>query len=99
MGAVAFIGDELTACGYRLAGADVYVVEPADAAEAFRQAASESALVLMTPAHAAALPPGELGPALARLVPLTLVVDDLRQLQAPPDLEAELRRALGLESA
>jgi len=96
---VAFIGDELTATGYRLAGVRAWIVPPEEAAEALRAAREEAELVLIAPAHASHVPGDELEEALGSLAPLTLVVDDILEREAPPDLERAMRGALGVEAA
>ena len=99
MSGVAFIGDELTATGYRLAGATVFIVPPEEAAGALVEAQAQASLVLLAPAHARAIPAPALEAALAASRPLTLVVDDVLEREAPPDLEQLMRRALGVEAA
>jgi vacuolar-type H+-ATPase subunit F/Vma7 len=96
---LAFVGDELTATGFRLAGARVHVPPPGEVREAFEAARSEASVVLVTAACAAELPAALLEEALGAIAPLTLVVDDLAGAAAPPDLEAAMRRALGVEPA
>jgi vacuolar-type H+-ATPase subunit F/Vma7 len=96
---VAFIGDELTATGYRLAGARAWIVPPEEAGEALRVAREEAGLVLITPAHARHVPGDELEEALRSFTPLVLVVDDILEREAPPDLERAMRSALGVEAA
>lgn len=99
MSAITFIGDELTAAGYRLAGLRVQVVPPAEAAAALRAAREESTLVLLAPAHARAIPGAQLAEALRGFHPLTIAVDDILGQDVPPDLERDMRRALGVELA
>ena len=99
MATVAFIGDELTATGYRLAGARAWIVPPEEAAEALRAAREEASLVLMTPLHARHVPADELEQALRSFAPLVLVVDDVLERESPPDLERAMRGALGVEAA
>lgn len=99
MPGVAFIGDELTATGFRLAGADVFIVAPEDAVTAFAEARDRAALVLLAPAHARALPVAELDAALMASRPLVVVVDDVLGRELPPDIEDLMRRALGVETA
>lgn len=99
MAAVAFIGDELTATGFRLAGARVWIVPPEVAAEALRAAREDASLVLIAPAHARQVPGDELEAALRSFDPLTLVVDDVLERDVPPDLEQAMRGALGVETA
>lgn len=95
---LAFIGDEVSATGFRLAGARVHVPPPGGVREAFDAARGEAAVVLVTAALAAELPPALLEEALGAIAPLVLVVDDLLGTAAPPDLEAAMRRALGVET-
>ncbi len=96
---LAFVGDELTATGYRLAGARVYTPSPDEVLEALRDARARAAVVLIAAPLAALLPARLLDEALASAAPLALVVDDLRGGMPPPDLEAAMRRALGVEGA
>jgi vacuolar-type H+-ATPase subunit F/Vma7 len=99
MSGVAFIGDELTATGYRLAGAMTFIVPPEEATEALAAASGQASLILLGPAHARAIPAPALEAALAATRPLTFVVDDVLEREAPPDLEQLMRRALGVEAA
>jgi vacuolar-type H+-ATPase subunit F/Vma7 len=99
MDGVAFIGDELMATGFRLAGARLFIVPPDGAAEALAVARESASLVLIAPSQAAAVPAVALAEALTSFAPLTLVVDDILGHEAPPDLEQLLRRALGVEAA
>lgn len=98
MAAVAFIGDELTGTGYRLAGARAWIVPPEAAGEALRAAREEASLVLLSPRHARHVPGEELEAALRSFSPLVLVVDDILEHDAPPDLERAMRSALGVEA-
>ena len=99
MNGVAFIGDELTAAGYRLAGAAAFIVPPAEAGAALAAAREQAALVLIAAAHARAVPAATLEAALGATRPLALVVDDVLGREAPPDLEQLMRHALGVEVA
>lgn len=94
---VAFIGDELTATGFRLAGATVFVVSPDEAPDALRAARESSELVLIAAAHARAIGADLLDEALLSVRPLTLIVEDILSRQPPPDLERAMRRALGVD--
>jgi len=95
---VAFIGDELTATGYRLAGARAWIVPPGQAGEALRTAREDAALVLVAAGHARHVAGDELEAALRSFAPLVLVVDDILEREAPPDLEQAMRSALGVEA-
>jgi vacuolar-type H+-ATPase subunit F/Vma7 len=96
---VVFIGDELTATGFRLAGATALVVPPEEAATALRAARGGASLVLLAASHARGVSAAELDEALTSAQPLTVLGDDLLERVAPPDLEQLMRRALGVEVA
>jgi vacuolar-type H+-ATPase subunit F/Vma7 len=92
-----FIGDEVTAAGYRLAGLDTRVVAVAGAPQAFAQALREAPpLLLITAECAAALPADALDAALARLEPPVAIVPDAANRAQPPDLLARVRAGLGI---
>ena len=97
MRAPVFIGDEVSAAGYRLAGADTPTVAYEQATAALAQARRSAPLVLLTASMAAAVDAVALRQALAATSPLVLVVRDLDGRTAPPDLAARLRAQLGME--
>jgi vacuolar-type H+-ATPase subunit F/Vma7 len=94
---VVFIGDELTATGFHLAGATVLVVPPEDTAETLRNARQEASLVLLSAGHARRVGAAELDAALTSAHPLTVLVDDILGREPPPDMDRLMRRALGVE--
>lgn len=101
MGAILFIGDELTAAGYRLAGVRVRIAS-ADAvrsvlADVDVDEETEVALILLTASLAAALHPKDLARRLKRSVPLLQIVDELGLGAEPPNLAREIRLSLGVE--
>ena len=97
MPAPIFIGDEVSAAAYRLAGARVRVPQIDEVDAALKWACAESDFVLITAEYAQRLPPGEMSRVQAQLHPLVLVVPDIRDRVLPPDLAAELRGQLGIE--
>jgi vacuolar-type H+-ATPase subunit F/Vma7 len=97
MGAAVFIGDELTAAGFRLTGIDTIVPQPEAAGEALRAARKEAALVIMTADLARHVPADELEAALIAEAPAVAVVPDVLFRTPVPDLARRLRRALGIE--
>ena len=97
MPAPVYIGDEVSAAGYRLAGARVEVPEPGGESAALERARVEAPLVLVSTAVAARIAEREMLVALAALAPLTLIVPDLRGEATVRDVAARLRRQLGLE--
>jgi vacuolar-type H+-ATPase subunit F/Vma7 len=94
---VVFIGDELTATGFRLAGATALVVPPEDAAATLRSAREEASLVLLAASHARRIDAAELEAALTSAHPLTVLIDDILEREPPPDMDRLMRRALGVE--
>jgi vacuolar-type H+-ATPase subunit F/Vma7 len=92
-----YIGDEVSAAGFRLAGARVNVPEPGRESAALADARASAPLVLVSAAVATRIPEVEMRRALAALAPLALIVPDLRGEAQVPDVAARLRHQLGLE--
>lgn len=95
-GRCVFIGDEVSAAGFRLAGLDCPPTVEADIAVLFRQARERAGLIIITAELAARLPAGLLAGALREQRPPTVVVGDIRGRAPPPDPAAALKRQLGL---
>jgi vacuolar-type H+-ATPase subunit F/Vma7 len=94
-----YIGDEVTAAGYRLAGAETRVPVPSEAGEVFRRARADGAdVILLSAALAAEIDPGELSAALIAEAPLVAIVGDAFGRCPPPDVGRDVRLALGIES-
>jgi vacuolar-type H+-ATPase subunit F/Vma7 len=93
-----YLGDEVTAAGYRLAGVQVRVPAPGEAGAAFEEARALAPLVLVSAAVAIHIDPTQLRTALTALQPLVLVVPDAQGEVARPDLAARLRGQLGMEA-
>lgn len=98
MSAPIYLGDEVTAAGYRLAGARVRVPHGGEETAAFAAACADAPLVLVSAAVAARIDDTELRTALAALAPLVLIVPDPVGETPVPDVAARLRRQLGLEA-
>ena len=98
MARIFYIGDEATAAGYRLAGAEVRVPSEVDAAETFRRACEPGTdLVLLSAETAALLPRAELEVALLGERPLVVIVPDVHGRHLAPDVARDVRLALGIE--
>jgi vacuolar-type H+-ATPase subunit F/Vma7 len=97
MGAAVFIGDELTAAGFRLTGIDTVVPAPEAAGDALREARQQAALVIMTADLARQVPAGELDAALIAETPPLAIIPDVLFRTPVPDLARRLRRVLGIE--
>jgi vacuolar-type H+-ATPase subunit F/Vma7 len=94
---LAVICDELTALGWRLAGARVEVPQPQDLEASWRVCMARAQMVLITAGLAARLPPAELSAAQEASRPLVLVIPDLRRQHTPDYPEDEVDRALGIK--
>lgn len=97
MTAPVYIGDEISAAGWRLAGAQVALPEPGDETAALAAARAQAPLVLVSAAVAARIDAEALAAAGSALAPMVLVVPDPQGEVVLPDLAARLRSQLGLE--
>lgn len=93
-----YIGDEVGAAGWRLAGAAVQIPGAGGEARALHDALAQASLVLISAAVAARIDGTLLRDATAALSPLVLVVPDPQGQVALPDFAARLRTQLGLET-
>lgn len=93
-----FIGDELDGVGFRLAGITVLDV-PEDQLEAsFRQACEEAPLVILAASTANILDSELLEKAMRDAAPPIAIVRDITGEAELPDMETEVRIALGVAS-
>lgn len=95
---VVFIGDEVSAAGYRLAGARTFVPAHGEEGAVLASVRTNAELVLIAAQSASQVPPAELAVALAAMTPLVLVVPDVRGIAQPPDLGKLVRKQLGMEA-
>ena len=92
-----FIGDEVTAVAYRLAGLDVEIAQPSAAAARLAAARRRAPpLILITAACAEAIAPDELDAALAVFAPPIMIVPDAVAARPGPDLAARVDATLGI---
>ena len=98
MSAPLYLGDVVSAAGYRLAGARVHTPRAGAETTALAWARSHSPLVLVSSAVAAAIADTELREALAAPAPLVVIVPDLQGVAPLPDLATRLRAQLGLDA-
>ena len=96
MAAITFIGDEVTAQGFRLAGAKARV--PADDAvqATFDAALGEAELVLITADAASRLDADVVDRAVREASPFVVVIPDSGLETMPPDPAAVVDRVLGI---
>lgn len=97
MATAIFIGDELTAAGFRLTGIETIVPSPSEAAMVLADARARAALVIMTAEFARHVPDAEMEAALLADTPTLALVPDVLFRREPPDLAKKLRRVLGIE--
>ncbi len=95
---VIYLGDEVGAAGWRMAGAGVSTPARRDATAALDAARAQASLVLISAALVPAIGADALQRALAAPTPLLLVVPDLHAEVPLPDLATRLRTQLGLEA-
>ncbi|HTP71133.1 MAG TPA: hypothetical protein VML58_02855 [Burkholderiaceae bacterium] len=98
MSAPIYLGDEVSAAGYRLAGALVRTPRLGEESAALLWACSLAPLVLVSAAVAAGIDEGVMRERLSALAPLVLIVPDAQGVTPLPDLAARLRGQLGLEA-
>lgn len=91
-----FIGDELTAVGFRLPGIEVVMPEPDRVAEVFDQGLNEAPLVMITTTLAGMLPDDRLIEAVKQARPPVAVVPDAAGATPLPDMAQRVRLALGV---
>ena len=93
-----YLGDEVGAAGYRLAGARVRTPGAGEEVAALQWACAQAPLVLVSAAVASRIDDAALRERLSALAPLVLVVPDAQGVVPLPDLAARLRGQLGLEA-
>jgi vacuolar-type H+-ATPase subunit F/Vma7 len=98
MTTVLYLGDEVSAAGYRLAGVQVHTPRAGEETAALAWAREQAPLVLMSAAVAAGVDAAVQRVALSALAPLVLIVPDLIGEVPVPDLAARLRAQLGMEA-
>lgn len=98
MGEPLFIGDELSAAGFRLPGIRIATPAPDELETAFAQALDDAPLVIITTTLASALGDERLTAAVKRAHPPVAVVPDAGGVTPMPDLARRVRLALGVEA-
>lgn len=91
-----YIGDAVSAAGYRLAGLRVHVPDTAELLVQVEQATVDASLVLLGADVAAQLPVAALDRLLSGINPAVVVVPDVRGQAVLPDLANRLRQQLGV---
>ncbi len=92
----AFIGPEAAAAGFRLAGVRVLVDNGRDLDGLLAEALRNASLVIVSASAAAGMSPAVLDEALRDGSPPVALVPELMGDGTPPDLEHDVRAALGV---
>ena len=93
-----FIGDELSAAGYRLPGLRVMTPDRDGLSDVFASALHEAPLVIITTALANVLPGGTLAEAIKRASSPVAVVPEATAANPMPDMAQRVRLALGVDT-
>ena len=97
MGQVIFIGDEVTATGFRLAGVACHSPERNELLNLLAEQRDECDLIMITAQFAAWLGADMVEKMALWSRPLVAILPDIRNHQTPPNLEHAVRRELGIE--
>lgn len=97
MGIPIYIGDEVSAAGFRLAGFRIRIPEENEYRQVLDWAMDQGPLVLISAAVANDIPPQELDGYLSSISPAVVVVPDVHGSTSMRDLSTRLRRQLGLQ--
>jgi vacuolar-type H+-ATPase subunit F/Vma7 len=97
-GATIFIGDELSAAGFRLTGIETVVPEPDAVGAALADARTRASLVILTADLARHVAPVALEAALLDETPTLAIIPDMLLRTPLPDLAKRLRSVLGIET-
>ena len=96
MTAPVFIGDEISAAGFRLAGVRIRTPQAEDLLKVVEWARNNAPLILITSEFAAMLPSNEYERLVSQESPAVQVVSDLRAKITVEDLNTRLRTQLGI---
>lgn len=98
MAGAIFIGDELSASGFRLAGVETLVPKPNAVGAALEDARARGVLVIITAELARHVPAAQLESAMLAEMPILAVIPDILLRERSPDLTRRLRSVLGIEA-
>jgi vacuolar-type H+-ATPase subunit F/Vma7 len=96
MAVAEFIGDAVSAAGYRLCGVETQVADAGNALTLINHACERAELVLISSSMLPFLRAAELDQLLAKTQPPVLIVPDVRGLHDVPDIASRINRQLGL---
>ena len=91
-----FIGDEVTAAGFRLAGVRIRVPETTELPRVVEWAKNNASLIFLTAQFAAMLGQDQQNVLLSQLDPPVVIIPDIRSATPVQDLATQLRAQLGV---
>ncbi|WP_455200574.1 V-type ATP synthase subunit F [Kaarinaea lacus] len=96
MVAPVFIGDEVTAAGFRLAGVRIRIPEQEELSRVVEWANNNTSLIFITAEYAARLSQDQQNRLLSQQNPPVVVIPDIRSNTPVQDLATQLRAQLGV---
>jgi vacuolar-type H+-ATPase subunit F/Vma7 len=96
MPSILFIGDEISASGFRLAGVDIFVPEFGGESQLFDKLQENTDVIIITAQIAAAIPQQRMEQLMQMDKPLLMVLTDMRDELLAPDISVTLRHQLGM---
>jgi len=91
-----YIGDEISAAGYRLCGVDVHVADKHNALLLVKAACARASLVLLGSKTALYIDSKELETLMLNTQPSVMIVPDVGKLESVPDIAPLIYRQLGM---
>ena len=96
MSVAEFIGDEVSAAGFRFCGNDVHITDGSDVIALIDKARERASLVLVSSSAVQDLNAAELDALLAGIEPVVVVGPDVRGLHEIPDIVPRIHQQLGM---
>jgi len=96
MSVAEFIGDEVSAAGYRLCGIDVHIANSSNALSLIRKSCERASLVLVGSSISQYIHRTELDQLLSNIQPPVFIVPDVCGLQDVPDIASRINKQLGM---
>ncbi len=92
-----YIGDEISAAGYRLCGIDVHIADKHNALSLVKAACARASLVLLGSKTALYINSKELDALMLNIQPPVMIVPDAGKLQSVPDITPLVYKQLGMQ--
>ena len=96
MSVAEYIGDEVSAAGYRLCGIQTHIADDSNALSLIRKACERASLVLVGSSALQYIHSTDVDELLASIQPPVLIVPDVSGMHAVPDIASRVNKQLGL---